>query len=86
MRCIRKTKKAEKLIILYKKRKKKQVNDSINPKVKQTWFKKKDGSELSRDLIGGWGVIIRNIRNKKKILTTDFEENKTLFRISLLKL
>ena len=55
MRCIRKTKKDEKLIILYKKRKKKQVNDSINPKIKQTWFKKKDGSALSRNLIGGWG-------------------------------
>lgn len=42
-------------------------------KIKQTWFlKKKDGSELSRDLVGGWGVIICNIRNKKKILTTDF--------------
>lgn len=55
-----------------------------NQKIKQTWFfKKKDGSELSRDLVGGLGVIICNIRNKKKIVTTDFE-NKTLSEISLL--
>ena len=57
------------------------MNDSRKPKIKQTWFKKKDGSEISRDLIGGWGIIICNIRNKKKIVTTGFEENKTLFRI-----